>query len=137
MDVAAYAVEHHGALDGGVEFGTAEIRRRAPGVLPDPEHFVDGVERVDFELIVSVLAGDEDLDVVLFPDRNRARSGSPTSVSSTQKPKYRCRHPIAARRAFEPGRLASDDIDEGRGSGRRQPGRLIELAIHWIGPAAR
>src|SRR5690242_17149301 len=69
VNVPAHTIEHHGALRGGVEFGTAPIATAgAMDVLPDPEDLVHGVEAVDLEFVIGIAAGDEHLDIVLFPD---------------------------------------------------------------------
>src|SRR5579859_3421713 len=69
MHVTADSIEHHGALRRGIEFGPAEVLRTGhQNILPDPKDFVDGIERVDLELVICVGAGDEHFEVVLFID---------------------------------------------------------------------
>ena len=70
-------------------------------VLPDPEDFVDGVQRVDLELVIRVLARDEDLEIVLFVDlRIALRERAPdVGLFDPEAEVQVARRPRAARRA--------------------------------------
>jgi hypothetical protein len=60
----AHSIQHHCLLSGGIELRPPEVlRTREKLILPNPEHLTDGVERVDLELVVGILVGDEDLEV--------------------------------------------------------------------------
>src|SRR5437588_6136918 len=102
-------------------------------VLPDPEHFVDGIQSVYFEFVIRVASRDEDLDLVLLPDlritfRHRApdvRLLDPEAeVQMLVIPQHR-----DAR--IEPGRLAGHDIDERRALRGHPPTRLVEPAVDY------
>src|ERR1035438_6030929 len=69
VDMPAHSIQNHGPLSGGIELRHPEVLRpRKKLVLPYPEHFIDGVERVDLELVVGILAGDKDLQVIFLVD---------------------------------------------------------------------
>jgi len=53
MHVAAHAIEHHDACARGIELRPPVITPAwLVNVFPDPEGFINRVERVDFELVI-------------------------------------------------------------------------------------
>ncbi len=132
VHVAAHAVKDHGALGRGVELRTPIIRAaRHKGILPNPEHFVDGVEGVDLEFVIRVFAGDEYLHIVVFVDFGIALGEISAHVRF-----FRGEAEVEAfvvpehgYAGIEPSGLAGDDIDEGRGLRGDAPGRFVEPAI--------
>src|SRR6185312_7662018 len=48
-----------------IELWQIELAAFAIGIPPDEEHLVDGVGRVDFQLVIAVAAIDEDFQVIL------------------------------------------------------------------------
>jgi hypothetical protein len=138
--VAADAIEHHGAARRGVEFRPSEPgRARHQRVLPDPEDFIDGVDRVDLELVVGVPARDEEFDVVLFPDARIALGqGAAYVLFLSLEPEIQALVvPEQGAACIERRGLARDDVDEARRAWCKLPGAFVELAIQRDGPAAR
>src|SRR5260370_37450490 len=125
MHVSAHPVQHHSSLCGRIEFGAW-----LEDVFPDPEHFVNSVQRVDLEFVVGIPARDEYLEIVLFVDfRIAFRQGAPnirllgseTEVEGVVVPQHRDA-------SVEPRRLAGYDTDKTSSSGSRSPRRLIHLS---------
>src|ERR1700722_9938427 len=132
MDVPADAIENHGPLGCRIELGTPEIRApRYACVLPDPEHFVDGIQRVDLEFVVSILAGDEYFHVVVLVDARIAfrQVSAHVGLLDGEAEVEAVVVPQHGHAGIEPGRRAGDDIDKGFRSRSYAPGWLIELAI--------
>src|SRR5258708_16401010 len=126
MHVSAHPVQHHSSLCGRIEFGAW-----LEDVFPDPEHFVNSVQRVDLEFVVGIPARDENLEIVLFVDfRIAFRTGGPnirllgseTEVAVVVVPEHRDA-------SVEPRRLAGYDIDKTSRSGSRLPGGFIQFSV--------
>ena len=131
MNVAADAVDHQQPLPRRIPLGNVVGAARIVHVLPDPEHFVNRVQRVDFELVVGVARADENFQVVVFPDfRVALRQRGPhvgllrreAEIKVFVVPQHRDT-------GLEPRPLARHDIDERRGFRGRLPVAFIEPAV--------
>ncbi|MCK7462036.1 MAG: 1-acyl-sn-glycerol-3-phosphate acyltransferase [Sphingobacterium sp.] len=124
-----------------VELGDVEPAALLQGVLPDVEDLVDRAQGVDLELVVAVLAADEDLDVVLGPDERVAlrqlgpdiRSRSPR----TRRRGYSSSQREAIRVSRKPGTPVTrstkrGDLGASRQAGRsRRPSMAILCGARW------
>src|ERR1041385_7652029 len=104
---------------------------RRMDVLPDPEHLVDRVERVDFEFVIRVRARDKHLDVVLFPDLRIAHGHRAPHVGLLD-PESEIEVVVVPEKRdarVEPRGLTGHDIDERRALRRELPARLVQAAV--------
>src|ERR1035441_9973003 len=67
MHVPPHPIQNHGSLRRGIELRPPIIRTaRRQRILPNPEHLVDRIQRVDLEFVIRVLTRNEDFHVVVF-----------------------------------------------------------------------
>ena len=115
VNMAANSIQHHSALSGGIELRPAVVFGAGEkNILPDPEHLIDGIERVHLELIVGILAGDEDLEVVFFVDLRIPLGEGPPHIGLFD-PESEIEIlvvPEEGHASIKPGRLPGHDVDE-------------------------
>src|ERR1017187_5247211 len=132
MHVPPHPVQNHGSLRRRIELRTPIIwTARRQRILPDPEHPVDRIQRVDLEFVIRVLTGDEDFHIVVFVNARIALGQIPahlrlfsreTEVQALVVPQQR-------HARIEPRRFAGHDIGERLGFRRHAPGWLVQLAV--------
>ena len=120
----------------GLQAAPRELRRLGEpallvGVVPDEEHFVTGVERIDLKLIVRVAARDEELDIVVVVDRVvvvgvlRVDQWLLDAVADVEIRFIPHHHRVRVVKRPPAG----DDVHEARRTRRARPHRFVELAV--------
>lgn len=120
----------------GFEFIAGELRRTGKsaflvGFGPDEEHFITGIEGVQFEFVVGVASGDKELDIIVVINGIVAigvfcmDEGFLDAVGEVKVFLV----PYHLNSGVVEGGFAGDDVDETRGFERVSPHGFIEFAV--------